>query len=472
MSEFERQHPIATVTRLATAVKQNLITFIVLFIGAANTGSNIALYSIVGGVVFSFFYGIFSWWQYKFRVVDGELQIISGVFVKKKLYLSKERIQVIDITEGLIQRMFGLVQMNVKTAGSGTEKASISAITREKAIELQNLLRFDEIEKDSVSEQEKESVIERKLEFRELIYAALTSGSFGIIASIMGAISSQLDVFINEENLNYLSTNLPGYTDNVLIIMVVVLFIFFAWVLSFMGVVIQYSDFKIQRKEKELVITRGLFERKQITVPFNRIQAVRIVESFARLPFGRAMIYLESAGFQVDKTKSVIAMPIIKYSDVESFLDEFLDGYRVQDVVVKPPKRALIKYIRRPNYPLLVAVPAFAILASIEFSWLLLLAIPLGYLGWKGYKENGVYIGEKLLVVKERFFARKTVLINKSRVQVAQVKMNPFQLRKDLATYQVTVASGKEGISFNVMDLEREEAERLIKWPVLKSIEY
>lgn len=50
--------------------------------------------------------------------------------------MAKERIQVIDVTEGLVQRVFGLVKVEVKTAGGGTESATINAMTFEEAEEL------------------------------------------------------------------------------------------------------------------------------------------------------------------------------------------------------------------------------------------------------------------------------------------------------------------------------------------------
>lgn len=473
MSEFERQHPAAAISRLFEAIKQNLVTVVIfLFVGFNRSGDSFAVYAILGGFVFALIYGVLSWWQYKFRVVDGELQIYSGVLVKKKLFLGKDRIQVIDITEGIVQRVFGLVQMDIKTAGSGTEKASISAITREKALELQSLLRKTEKEENAIEGMERVPLLEKKLQLKELLYAALTSGSFGVIASIFGAISSQLDSFINEDSIGYISDNLPIVSDFLIYSIIGFFFLLIGWVLSFFGVIIQYMDFKIQKHKKELVITRGLFEKKQITIPFDRIQAVRIVEGFLRMPLGRGMIYIESAGFELQKSRSVVAMPIIKMSEIEDFLSDFLGEYHLENVVVRPPKRAFMKYIRRPNYLFFLLVPALAFVFSLEFLWLFLLCLPLGYFGWKSYRDSGAYLGEKLMVIKERFFSRKTILMNKSRVQVARVHANPFQVRKNLASFKVTVASGQGGISFEIKDLESEDAERLLKWPVLKSVEY
>lgn len=141
MSEFRKQHPVAGVSQVIDSIKQNFITLlIVLFIGTSNT-EGYFLYFLGVGLLLSLFGGILGWWFFRFRIFEDELQIEKGVFVKKKLYLSKDRIQVIDITEGILQRLFGLVKVEVKTAGGGTETATINAITREEAEVLRTELR-------------------------------------------------------------------------------------------------------------------------------------------------------------------------------------------------------------------------------------------------------------------------------------------------------------------------------------------
>src|SRR6056297_437521 len=141
MSDFKKQHPVAAVSQVFETIKQNFITIIILlFIGTSNT-EGYFLYFLAAGLGLSLIAGVFGWWVFRYRIKDDELQIRKGVFVKNNIYMSKERIQVIDITEGLIQRLFGLVKVEIKTAGGGTESATISAISREEAEALRTELR-------------------------------------------------------------------------------------------------------------------------------------------------------------------------------------------------------------------------------------------------------------------------------------------------------------------------------------------
>lgn len=117
-----------------------------------------------------------------------------------------------------------------------------------------------------------------------IYFTALTSGNFGVIASILGVVSGQLDQFITDENLDYIASVLPGYSQLSTILWGIAIVLFISYVLSFLGVIFRYSDFKIEKKENELLITSGLLERKHTTVPFNRVQAFRFVEGILRQP--------------------------------------------------------------------------------------------------------------------------------------------------------------------------------------------
>ncbi len=470
MSEFRRQHPIAAVTQFLTVLRQNIVPIaIFLVVGSRNTDEYF-WYFFVFGVVSTLVLGLFSWLRFTYRVEGDELQINKGVFVRKKLYLTKDRIQVIDITEGLLQRVFGLVKVEVKSAGSGTEGATISAITREEALELRSLLRGDSKPKpeeiEEVEVKEKTEVLTWRLSGKDLFYAALTSGNFGLIASILGAISGQLDQFITEENLNYLFDHIPGLENASLFVGVLIFIFVISYIFSFIGVIFQYADFKVEKMEKELHITSGLLERKQTTVPFDRIQALRFVEGVFREPFGYGMLYVESAGFQQKNAeRSIVLLPFIKKEKLSSFFREFIEDYEEPETQVKPPKRAFLRYLRRPNYLLLIAIPI--IWWFWELGWVLSgFLIPATFLGWLRYNDAVLSFNEHTLKVQYRVLAKRTAFLKKNRAQVSELTINPLQGMKNLATVNVTAASGAGGKVFSLTDIDEEDANFILKWSV------
>lgn len=67
---------------------------------------------------------------------------------------------------GIIQRIFGLVQVEIKTAGGGTDKATISALTKEEASHLRSILRDQELILKGEDSQDFDTVNVEKIEWR------------------------------------------------------------------------------------------------------------------------------------------------------------------------------------------------------------------------------------------------------------------------------------------------------------------
>ena len=282
----------------------------------------------------------------------------------------------------------------------------------------------------------------------------------------MGAVSGQLDQFITEENLEYLYARIPGYSNSSVFLGIFIFIVIVSYIFSFLGIIFRYADFKIEKTEEELIITSGLLERKHVTVPFNRIQAVRFVEGIIRQPFGYGMLFVESAGFeQQNKEKSIVAIPFIKKNELGEFFEEFLPGYEEPESSVTPPKRAFIRYLIRPNYLLLLSVPV--IWFFWEPGWVFwIFAIPLTMYGWLRFGDARISFDKKVMKLQYRVLAKTTAFVQRNRAQVSELTTNPFQRRKDLASIQVTAASGAGGVHFSVRDLDYQEALNLFSWSV------
>lgn len=462
MSDFQRQHPVAALSSAFGMIRGNIVTIVVfLFFGAQSESFSFWWWTL-GGFVILLVGGVANWWRFLFKVEDGLIHIKSGIFVRKNLYLTKDRIQVIDITAGIIQRIFGLVQLDIQTAGASSRAASIEAITRDKAEEINRLLRqkkssSDDEEFESTTFDVEDEIIQTiTLPNKELLIAASTSGSFGIALSVIGTVFSQIEPLISESQFyDYLYSILPSQTDAMFYIALIAGFIVFAWLLSFFGTLFNYGNFKLEIKKKEIVISRGIFEKKRSTVPFNRIQAIHISEGIIRQPLGYASLHLESAaGYGDDKgTGSILFFPLIKRERILSLLDEVLPDYQKELDALKLPSRSLRRYIFRSTFfTTVITAIAWGWLDLNYAIWILpLLAI---FWGWLKYNDTALGWGEDILVLRSRNLSKSTAYIKKKRVQDVSISQSPFQRYRDLCSVQVYVASGDRGKSFSVRDVE------------------
>src|SRR3954454_8188992 len=124
MSEPKRLHPISAIINFLKSLKELILPFVFIFLFGGN-GVGFKLWQVVFAGVFillSLIIGVLSWLRFTYRLEDGELRIESGLFIKKKRYIPFERIQSLDLSEGILQRPFGLVRVRVETAGSSGVK--------------------------------------------------------------------------------------------------------------------------------------------------------------------------------------------------------------------------------------------------------------------------------------------------------------------------------------------------------------
>ncbi|NGP89735.1 PH domain-containing protein [Fodinibius halophilus] len=466
MFDAQRQHPVAALANAFDIIKANFITILILiFVGSGGKQGDYTLYWIFGTFIALLIWGGISWLRFRFSVNEGELKIEQGVFVHKKLYLTSDRIQVIDITAGVIQRVFGLVAVEVKTAGSSSKEAKINAISRKEAEKLKKLLRQGSEQQTATVSGEEKANKTYTLDNRDLVIAATTSGRMGVALSVVGAVFSQLDQVVSDEQiLRFIETHLPNFTSFSIVAISVVGMVLAAWVLSFVSTIITYYDFEVEVREDDLHISKGLFERKQLTIPFNRIQAVQVKEGILRQPFGYAALVIESAGYGEDQGNSSTLFPLISKQRLRTFIDEVIPEYHVPvDKRVQISKKGLRRYLLRMVWlSLIIIAVVWSMVPYGVYSWLILPLMLL--LGYQQYRDAEVKSGEDTIILSWRLLKKTTAIIKKYRVQAVEIKQNPFQTRLDLSDLIVHVASGNQGRSFKVRELLEKQAATYKHW--------
>lgn len=472
MSEFQRQHPAAALSSALGLIRGNLVTILIFLFVGAQSGDLPFMWWLIFGFGFLLIAGAANWWRFQYKIEDGELHIKSGIFVRKNLYLTKDRVQVIDITAGVVQRLFRLVKVDIQTAGASSRQAAIEAVSLERAKEINRMLRGGsgdpspgEAAKDGGENGDAEAADFRiRLPGKELLIAASTSGSFGIALSILGTAFSQIEPFIRESDIYSRALDLfPAETDLVLILSLIFVFIVFAWLLSFVSTLISYGDFMLQVRDNEIVVTRGILEKKRITVPYNRIQAVHVAEGIIRQPLGYASLHLESAGYGDDKgTGSIVLFPLIKRENILPLLNDILPDYQKETGGMTPPARSLRRYLFRSAFLVSVVTAAAYWFFSLN-NWIWLVPLLALYWGWLKYRDAAAGRGDDIFLLRSRFLSKTTAYIRKNRIQDVTIRESWFQRRRNLCSVRFYVASGDQGRSFSVHDLSREDGMELFQ---------
>src|SRR5918995_6856508 len=81
----------------------------------------LVLLGVVLIAVFSAVWGVLSWRATTYRVSGGAFHLKRGVLQKSERSLPVGRIQSVNTVQGIMQRLFGVVEVRVEAAGGGEE---------------------------------------------------------------------------------------------------------------------------------------------------------------------------------------------------------------------------------------------------------------------------------------------------------------------------------------------------------------
>ena len=524
MSDFHRLHWVSSITGVLGVIRQNLITFVFILIVGSNNSSSSLIWIIGVGIIAAFTLGILGWLRFSYQLLEEEIHIKKGVFVQKNLYIHRNRVQVTEISAGIIQRAFGLVSLSIQTAGGGSARAILSALSRSEATRIVRVLNPEQLE-DITDEQgthrseitepssasstqpNQDKLFSRvetthepiwELSNRHLLYLALTSSEFGIIATIIGTVLGQLSELITDENIEWLIDRLPLIQQPGLpfILFSIAAIIIISYILAIAASYLRFYGFRLEKKNNELVISRGLLEKVYTRVPYHRIQAIRSTEGILRQPLGLESIAIISAGHQQgQQQRSLLVAPLLLRSERAKFFAQFFDSWEGVEGVpdtsdpdhdgelqlnettttehssseplthfsAQPPKRALLRYLRRPNY--LWVVPIMIIqLWWQPILWFSFLVVPFTFYGWINFKDSRLSAHENHLYIRYRGLARKHLWIPRKRIQSFSDSQHWFQKRRDLYHIQPSVVSGSEEMSVTLKDFSERVTHKVWHW--------
>ena len=487
----KRLHPAWILLSLVGLVRGFAIPLVLVLFGGGERGQ-VWFLTIGGGLALvGLGFQAANWWMLQYQVTGGEFRVRSGLLSRQERSVPLERIQAVDSSESVLQRLFGVQQVKIETAagGAGRSDVRLEALGHgEAAALLQRLAVGRRTEQADIPGATTATAavpddafpptgeVLRRITAGELLVAGLTSGRVGPALALLVAAWQLADDILGDDVYQRLALRAPDPSVG-LIVVVVAIFAVVAWLLAIAGTVLTFGNFELRRSGDRLLISHGLLDRRRSTIPVRRIQAVTVTEGLLRLPFGLATVRVESAGYGQDSPESGVLSPIIRRSQVPDLLrtacpelaigPDLLDGRGLRRL----PARARPRYIMAEVWQTIgFAAGATALTAVLPWTpwwWgatILGLAPVAALYGLVQHRDTGWALdAEDRLVVRTRTLDRRTAIVPRRRVQLRAVTQNVLQRRADLANLGVAVASGGSGGRFGLRHLDVEQAFEIVE---------
>lgn len=327
---------ISILPRITEEASEFPVPPIVLFIGVLVVA---LLFLAVG---FYIYYKRFSW-----EITETELHIYSGIFIKKQIHIPFQRVQSVDYTAKILERLLGLAKLQIETAGGANNKGvTIPALKLSEAEALRSevfrrkkaLLTGTPLQEAGadgvtaasegpgvatmVTEPSTEGTFiqvadtaaglrgilagdfdddapveyEYGLSMKELFLAAVSNSSVALMLVAVVAFLSQIPGFLQDWSI--VSEFGADAVDSImslgtfLVTVLVVIILLVIWIISILSTMVSYGAFKARRRGGRIEVERGLLQRRFKGISITRVQSVVISQGFLRKLIGFAELKL------------------------------------------------------------------------------------------------------------------------------------------------------------------------------------
>ena len=415
--------------------------------------------------------------RFTYDLGSDTLDIESGVISQRSREIPIDRIQNVDISRNVLQRVFGIAVVAFETAGGGDTEARLRFVSFEEAKRLQARLgRLKRVDGEPPDGEPPDGDRDGETADGTDGAADPADRAPGVVGrrpdapavtelfsldrtelAIVGALSVDFRVpgvlFLLASTAG--SAVVPAYlsatsgTAFVAVGAVILLGVgLLSWVVGAAATVAQYYDFRLVRSGDELQYERGLLQRYDGSIPFDKIQTLTVADNPLKRYFGYATLYIETAGYAPggsggNSRGSEAAVPLAERDRVLELIEELEP---VGDVTFqRPPKRARRRYLVR--YLAVVGVLTGITYAANTFvslpfpPWSPALLVPLAvWFAHATWTHRGYWLGDHHVVTRNGVVRRRTKVVPYYRIQTVIDARTVFQRRLDLATVTVDTA--------------------------------
>nr|WP_285748940.1 PH domain-containing protein [Lentzea sp. NBRC 105346] len=401
--------------------------------------------------------GFLHWRTTKYRITPEQVELHTGLVVRKRLAVPRERIRTVDLTAKLGHRIFGLSAVRVGTGQRSTDAndggLTLDAVTSEEAERLRQVLLEKPVSEPVHPTEQPKGQLLAELDQKWLRFAPLSLSGLVAVGAVFGFVMNYAD----DLNLHVVdtATNWVMESHSVLTVAkiagVVIVLTFLA---SLVVYVLQYWNYRLTREPDQTVrVQRGLLTTRSVSVSEQRLRGVEVQQPLL-LRLGRgAKAAAVTTGLGA-KGESSLLLPPAPTAEAHRV------GAEVLRVPVAPtltplarhPIAALRRRLVRSVVPVVVLAVGLAVYAP-SWAWPIAVALlPFAvFVGWDRYRALGHALDDRYLVTRSGSLARETVALQRTGIIGWRVHQSFFQRRAGLVTVSATTAAG-DGV-YHVLDV-------------------
>jgi putative membrane protein len=417
-----------------------------------------AVLLVAGGALFD----EVRWRRTRYRIGPERVELHTGVLVRTRRTLQRERIRSVDITADPLLRLFGLAQVKIGTgehADSGESSIALRPVTTQAAEALRSGL-LDRVATATGSSDGPLAVLDpRWIRYAPLSFLAPLLG-----ASAFGAVLQVAEWFDAQRGVIGWVVDLFRGVPLVVTIVVLVAIALVVGTIGSLGLFVElWWRFRLEREPGgTLRVRRGLLTTRSISVEERRLRGVELVEPLGTRLVGAARVDAVATGLAQqsgnEKTDHKTLLPAAPRAVADRVVADVLREPVPPSASVRLAGHPVAARGRRLRWALatvlvleapLVVLGVLLTDVLLHIAWIsALVLVPVAaLLALDAYRNLGHGLTGGYLVARSGTVRRATVVLQRRGIIGWTAKQSVFQARAGLITLTATTAAGAGGYS-------------------------
>lgn len=459
--EFRRTDSIGVVVGALNDLIKGIVPGIAVLIGLA-TRDNVPVFAIPLLIVALFVLppvtAFAKWWFRRYRTGPEDIRVESGVLSREARSVPYERIQDVSLSETLLSRLFGLVEVRFETGAGGKDDLTLAFLTKEEGARLRDLVRArrDEgVEVETVTKDaaEDEGIPIFEMDLKRVLLSGIFRFSLVIFAVLFAAID-QIDFLLpisiwdgdfwellfSEQGERIRTLGRIGQIGGAIVAVLSVIVI--GVVSGVVKTLLRDYGFRLDRTDKGFRRRRGLFTRTDVVMPRHRVQAVATDTGVIRRLLGWHSLSFISLASDGGKASHDVA-PFARWDEIAGIarqagipLPEEVEWHRTS--------RAY--WIDRAIIWLPIALAALAVTIWVQ-RWALailpaIIVLFVAFSALTGYLRHRHALEPDRIHARSGLLSPRTMTAPRVRLQSAQIVQGPIARLRGYATLHFGLAGG------------------------------
>ena len=405
--------------------------------------------------------------KFQFHIDNGQFILRKGYINRKTLTIPLDRIQNVNTNQTLLQQLLNVMSVEIDTAGSANKELKINALSKPAATLLaMELSRYLEEAPSAAGETEARPAATEELIMqltnRDLLRIGISQNHIqaALLIIVFGSqFYSQVKDFFKEQAEKYAheAFDFIGQSGWALITAMIIFFILISFLYSMIRTLILFYDLRLLRMNQSYRIVSGLLSRKNLLIPFRKIQQLNWETGPLKKLFGIYKVNFLQATSGVSAINTQIEMPGCLQRHIELLKS---DLFGADNLIGQPVIRSCNVYFQRTwLYKGWLPALLFSPLLFLDWRYIFLLIawvlFMLIFSRWT-LKKSYFQVNGDQIRVSSGAISHTFMQMEFHKVQHVRFTQSWFYRKRGVASLEIGNASGKINIPFIEVQIARQ----------------